>query len=71
MDDERRFQQMDELLADFDVETRIRVFEDDVFFRFQESLAVERAADAGFGERVDVGPLAGAGAAGGGVPLLA
>ena len=63
---------MDQFLADFDVETRIRVLKDDVLFRFEQGFAVEGVAGAaGFGEGVDVCPFVGAAAVRGGVPFLA
>lgn len=54
---------MVQLLADLDIEARVRVFEDDVFFRLEQGGGVERLTDAGLGEGVDVGPFGGGGAA--------
>lgn len=48
---------MVELLADGDVEARVRVLEDNVLLGVEEVLGVERAARLGLREAVDVGPL--------------
>jgi len=71
MNHKRRFQQMDLLLADLDIEARVGVLEHDILFCFQERFSVESLAGACLSEGVDVGPFAGAGAAGSGVPFLA
>ncbi|KAI4150111.1 MAG: hypothetical protein LQ340_004257, partial [Diploschistes diacapsis] len=69
--DKRALEQVYQLLADLDVQPRIRVLEHDVLLGLQQRLGVQRAADARLGQRVDVGPLAGTRAAGGRVPFLA
>lgn len=71
MHHERRLQQMDQLLADLDVETRVRVLEHDVLLRLEQRFTVQGPAGARLRQRVDVGPFTGAAAAGRGVPLLA
>jgi hypothetical protein len=70
MHDERTLEQMVQVLADFDIESGVRVLQDDVLFGFEESFGVERFAGSGFGEGVNVGPFRGGCAAGRGTPFL-
>lgn len=62
---------MDLLLTDLDIEARVGVLEYNILFGFQECFSVESFASPCLGEGVDVGPFAGAGAAGSGIPFLA
>jgi len=70
MNHKRRLQQMVQLLADFGVQTRVRVFEADVLFCFDELFCGESAEVTGGGEGVDVGPFLSRGARRLGVPFF-
>jgi hypothetical protein len=54
---EGAFEQVVQFLGDLGVEARIRVFEHDVLLRVAQRAGIQRAAGAGGGEGVDVGPF--------------
>lgn len=67
-----RLEQMVELLADFDIEAGVGIFQHDVLLRVEQSPGVKvLACAAGLGDGVDVGPFGDGGAAWGGVPFFA
>lgn len=71
MDHKGAFEQMDLLLAHLDIESRVRVLEDNILFCLKQGFPVECFRSAGFGEGVDVGPFAGGGSRWSGLPFLA
>ncbi len=62
---------MVQLLRDLDIETRVRVLENDILLRFQQGAGVEALARPALGQCVDVRPFRRAWAAGRRVPFLA
>ena len=62
---------MDLLFADFDVESRVCVFEDDVYLGFSQGTRVERWTDTGSSQSVNVGPFTSAVSSRCRVPFLA